>query len=96
MLFDIFLPSFADIVKVIDYEQGMATVLCFQRNCRLESGMYIGKILMGGLNLICPFLMAMFHKDYLFPHGRSARSPLKLVDRFPDHPEIGTLHDNFV
>ncbi|XP_072975950.1 long chain acyl-CoA synthetase 6, peroxisomal-like [Typha angustifolia] len=27
---------------------------------------------------------------------RSARSPLKLVDRFPDHPEIGTLHDNFV
>uniref|UniRef100_A0A9I9CPF4 AMP-dependent synthetase/ligase domain-containing protein n=1 Tax=Cucumis melo TaxID=3656 RepID=A0A9I9CPF4_CUCME len=26
---------------------------------------------------------------------RSARSPLKLVDRFPDHPEIGTLHDNF-
>lgn len=28
--------------------------------------------------------------------GRSAHSPLKLVDRFPDHPEIGTLHDNFV
>ncbi|KAK4855141.1 hypothetical protein QYF36_004404 [Acer negundo] len=27
---------------------------------------------------------------------RSARSPLKLVDRFPDHPDIGTLHDNFV
>lgn len=27
---------------------------------------------------------------------RSARSPLKLVDRFPDHPEIGTLHDNFI
>ncbi|KAK9289045.1 hypothetical protein L1049_017516 [Liquidambar formosana] len=27
---------------------------------------------------------------------RSARSPLKLVSRFPDHPEIGTLHDNFV
>ncbi|KAG5554775.1 hypothetical protein RHGRI_012361 [Rhododendron griersonianum] len=27
---------------------------------------------------------------------RSARSPLKLVGRFPDHPEIGTLHDNFV
>ncbi|KAL1549599.1 Long chain acyl-CoA synthetase 7 peroxisomal, variant 2 [Salvia divinorum] len=27
---------------------------------------------------------------------RSARSPLKLVDRFPDHPEIGTLHDIFV
>ncbi|XP_062177485.1 long chain acyl-CoA synthetase 6, peroxisomal-like [Alnus glutinosa] len=26
---------------------------------------------------------------------RSARSPLKLVSRFPDHPEIGTLHDNF-
>ncbi|XP_055816745.1 long chain acyl-CoA synthetase 6, peroxisomal-like [Solanum dulcamara] len=26
---------------------------------------------------------------------RSARSPLKLVTRFPDHPEIGTLHDNF-
>ncbi|XP_022138276.1 long chain acyl-CoA synthetase 6, peroxisomal-like [Momordica charantia] len=26
---------------------------------------------------------------------RSARSPLKLVNRFPDHPEIGTLHDNF-
>ncbi|XP_016647754.1 PREDICTED: long chain acyl-CoA synthetase 6, peroxisomal [Prunus mume] len=24
---------------------------------------------------------------------RSARSPLKLVSRFPDHPEIGTLHD---
>lgn len=27
---------------------------------------------------------------------RSARSPLKLVTRFPNHPEIGTLHDNFV
>ncbi|KAG6726716.1 hypothetical protein I3842_02G094400 [Carya illinoinensis] len=27
---------------------------------------------------------------------RSARSPLKLVSRFQDHPEIGTLHDNFV
>ncbi|KAL3631675.1 Long chain acyl-CoA synthetase 7 peroxisomal [Castilleja foliolosa] len=27
---------------------------------------------------------------------RSARSPLKLVDRIPEHPEIGTLHDNFV
>uniref|UniRef100_A0A5B7AF08 Long-chain-fatty-acid--CoA ligase n=1 Tax=Davidia involucrata TaxID=16924 RepID=A0A5B7AF08_DAVIN len=27
---------------------------------------------------------------------RSARSPLKLLSRFPDHPEIGTLHDNFV
>ncbi|KAK3013015.1 hypothetical protein RJ639_009964 [Escallonia herrerae] len=30
-----------------------------------------------------------------FP-ARSAHSPLKLVNRFPDHPEIGTLHDNFV
>lgn len=27
---------------------------------------------------------------------RSAHSPLKLVNRFPDHPDIGTLHDNFV
>ncbi|KAM7462764.1 hypothetical protein LguiA_030885 [Lonicera macranthoides] len=27
---------------------------------------------------------------------RSARSPLKLVSRFVDHPKIGTLHDNFV
>ncbi|GLT28904.1 hypothetical protein SLA2020_038060 [Shorea laevis] len=27
---------------------------------------------------------------------RSARSPMKLINRFPDHPEIGTLHDNFV
>jgi long-chain acyl-CoA synthetase len=27
---------------------------------------------------------------------RSARSPLNVVSRFPDHPEIGTLHDNFV
>ncbi|KAJ7954907.1 Long-Chain Acyl-CoA Synthetase [Quillaja saponaria] len=27
---------------------------------------------------------------------RSIHSPLKLVSRFPDHPEIGTLHDNFV
>lgn len=27
---------------------------------------------------------------------RSVRSPLKLVTRFPNHPEIGTLHDNFV
>ncbi|CAI0460062.1 unnamed protein product [Linum tenue] len=26
---------------------------------------------------------------------RSVRSPLKLMSRFPDHPEIGTLHDNF-
>ncbi|KAL6188752.1 hypothetical protein ACLB2K_040143 [Fragaria x ananassa] len=27
---------------------------------------------------------------------RSSRSPLKLVTTFPDHPEIATLHDNFV
>uniref|UniRef100_A0A2C9WB40 Long-chain-fatty-acid--CoA ligase n=1 Tax=Manihot esculenta TaxID=3983 RepID=A0A2C9WB40_MANES len=27
---------------------------------------------------------------------RSVRSPLKLMSRFPDHPDIGTLHDNFV
>ncbi|XP_048325077.2 long chain acyl-CoA synthetase 7, peroxisomal isoform X5 [Ziziphus jujuba] len=27
---------------------------------------------------------------------RSARSPFQLVSRFADHPEIGTLHDNFV
>ncbi|CAN0856680.1 Long chain acyl-CoA synthetase 7, peroxisomal [Linum grandiflorum] len=27
---------------------------------------------------------------------RSVRSPLKLMSRFPDNPEIGTLHDNFV
>ncbi|NP_001310697.1 long chain acyl-CoA synthetase 7, peroxisomal [Ricinus communis] len=27
---------------------------------------------------------------------RSVRSPLKLVSRFHDHPEIATLHDNFV
>lgn len=27
---------------------------------------------------------------------RSVRAPLKLVERFPDHPEIGTLHDNVV
>ncbi|KAL0455069.1 UNVERIFIED_CONTAM: Long chain acyl-CoA synthetase 6, peroxisomal [Sesamum latifolium] len=27
---------------------------------------------------------------------RSARSPMKLVNRYPEHPEIGTLHDNFV
>ncbi|KAK2980893.1 hypothetical protein RJ640_011367 [Escallonia rubra] len=27
---------------------------------------------------------------------RSARYPLKLLTGFPDHPEIGTLHDNFV
>ncbi|XP_068662147.1 long chain acyl-CoA synthetase 6, peroxisomal-like [Aristolochia californica] len=27
---------------------------------------------------------------------RSVRSPLKLVSRFPNHPDIRTLHDNFV
>ncbi|KAL5786612.1 hypothetical protein ACOSQ2_009004 [Xanthoceras sorbifolium] len=27
---------------------------------------------------------------------RSAHSPLKLVSGFPDHPDIGTLHDNFI
>ncbi|ONI04510.1 hypothetical protein PRUPE_6G325200 [Prunus persica] len=27
---------------------------------------------------------------------RSARSPFNLVSRFADHPQIGTLHDNFV
>ncbi|XP_074573072.1 long chain acyl-CoA synthetase 6, peroxisomal-like [Curcuma longa] len=26
---------------------------------------------------------------------RSARSPLKLITRFPEHPDIATLHDNF-
>ncbi|KAK1380086.1 Long-chain-fatty-acid--CoA ligase [Heracleum sosnowskyi] len=26
---------------------------------------------------------------------RSVRSPLKLLSKFPNHPEIGTLHDNF-
>ncbi|KAJ0013875.1 hypothetical protein Pint_19866 [Pistacia integerrima] len=27
---------------------------------------------------------------------RSARSPLQLVTKFPNHPEIRTLHDNFI
>ncbi|MBA0641094.1 hypothetical protein Goklo_025684 [Gossypium klotzschianum] len=27
---------------------------------------------------------------------RSVCSPFKLVTRFPDHPDIGTLHENFV
>ncbi|OEL31819.1 Long chain acyl-CoA synthetase 7, peroxisomal [Dichanthelium oligosanthes] len=27
---------------------------------------------------------------------RSAASPLRLINRFPDNPDIGTLHDNFV
>ncbi|XP_062201845.1 long chain acyl-CoA synthetase 6, peroxisomal-like isoform X2 [Phragmites australis] len=27
---------------------------------------------------------------------RSARSPLRLINRFPGNPDIGTLHDNFV
>ncbi|KAL5130918.1 Protein C2-DOMAIN ABA-RELATED 11 [Glycine soja] len=27
--------------------------------------------------------------------GKSVRSPLQLVTKFPNHPEIGTLHDNF-
>ncbi|KAL1198038.1 Long chain acyl-CoA synthetase 7, peroxisomal [Cardamine amara subsp. amara] len=27
---------------------------------------------------------------------RSAKSPMKLISRFDDHPEIGTLHENFV
>ncbi|XP_073525975.1 uncharacterized protein [Phyllobates terribilis] len=27
---------------------------------------------------------------------RSALSPLKLISRYSDHPEVGTLHDNFV
>ncbi|XP_020700722.1 long chain acyl-CoA synthetase 6, peroxisomal isoform X1 [Dendrobium catenatum] len=27
---------------------------------------------------------------------RSARSPLQLINRYPEHPEIRTLHDNFV
>ncbi|RVX18964.1 Long chain acyl-CoA synthetase 6, peroxisomal [Vitis vinifera] len=27
---------------------------------------------------------------------RSVRSPLKLISRLPEHPEIGTLHDNFM
>lgn len=27
---------------------------------------------------------------------RSAQSPLRLIHRFPDNPDIGTLHDNFV
>jgi hypothetical protein len=27
---------------------------------------------------------------------RSARSPLQLVDHWAEHPEIRTLHDNFV
>jgi len=29
-------------------------------------------------------------------YGRSVRSPLQLVSKFPNHPEIGTLHENFV
>ncbi|KAL1214912.1 Long chain acyl-CoA synthetase 7, peroxisomal [Cardamine amara subsp. amara] len=27
---------------------------------------------------------------------RSTKSPMKLISRFDDHPEIGTLHENFV
>ncbi|GJZ00905.1 glutathione reductase, chloroplastic-like protein isoform X2 [Tanacetum coccineum] len=36
------------------------------------------------------------HPNKNFVPGRSARSLLKLVTRFPDHPEIETLHDSFV
>jgi hypothetical protein len=30
------------------------------------------------------------------PFRRSAKSPISLVERFADNPDIGTLHDNFV
>ena len=33
---------------------------------------------------------------HLFLSCRSAHSPLRLINKFPDNPEIGTLHDNFV
>ena len=33
---------------------------------------------------------------FLILSGRSVRSPLQLVTKFPNHPEIGTMHDNFV
>ncbi|CAK9142527.1 unnamed protein product [Ilex paraguariensis] len=60
------------------------------------------------MSLSCEFLVVLWEKQgysVVLPEKlqtgkwdvyRSARSPLKLVSRFPDHPEIGTLHDNFV
>lgn len=38
------------------------------------------------------------HTIYWMPFffsSRSSRSPLKLITRFPEHPDIATLHDNF-
>lgn len=45
---------------------------------------------------LCVLLVLPLFLTYWFNDDRSARSPLKLITRFPDNPEIGTLHDNFV
>jgi hypothetical protein len=84
------------LILTFTFEQSKGIVLYSQRNCGQESGMCIGIPLPMFLISIVIHISLGKCTYYLFPFGRSARSPLKLMSRFPDHPEIGTLHDSFV
>ncbi|KHM99716.1 hypothetical protein glysoja_037280 [Glycine soja] len=43
-----------------------------------------------------PYVVLKLGNQLIGVSGKSVRSPLQLVTKFPNHPEIGTLHDNFV
>lgn len=82
--------------------QRIATALCSQKSWTLEYGMSTGfryccYVPLVYNECVCDynFLLSWCNFSF-FLRARSAKSPTKLVSRFPDHPEIGTLHDNFV
>jgi len=85
-------------VDIVTSEQNKGIVLYSLRNYKLESGMFTGIPLPLFLILIVYIILEPCPSLILFSilSGRSLRSPLQLVSKFPDHPEVGTLHDNFV
>lgn len=76
------------------FSQERGTVLYFQRSWTLGNGLCTGNNLILTYRVLVDYVSLYF----LFPPfvHRSAHSPLKLMSGYPDHPEIATMHDNFV
>lgn len=87
------------LLLIFTAEQNKGIVLYSQRNYKQESGMSTGiplPMFLISIYIHHSGVKSLSLISFLILSGRSARSPLQLVTRFPDHPEITTLHDNFV
>lgn len=73
--------------------QSRATVSFYLRSCKMEVGMYTGIPITP--QAFSNMLITQYIECLFFLSSRSSRSPLKLITRFPEHPDIATLHDNF-